>query len=648
MKKYLITLTIFISIFSNAQDFSTIKKKDIFDVSGSIGTNLSFSDYSNRRSLQSPWAYTLSSSLNFKIAGISIPLSFAYANGDKRFTHPFVRFGLSPRYKNIRTHFGYRSMNLAPSIFSGKTFLGGGAEMNLGLFRFAGFYGFIEGNRKYTKEGYSSEYDRKAYGVKLGIGNNRYFFDIIAFKAKDDANKEKFKTMANTDKNALINQAPSISQWQRRYKKASYVINNSAAFNRSLHQQRLAKYGRFYADYQTIGATSSETQTFNIQNALYPQDNLALGANAGFTLFNRITIRSVFSMSGYTPNVNGQTIEGEEDLKSIAPLLEVRANSRLGYLSNTSISAQFNYFGFSINHRMVSNDYKTLGIENLTTNYTSSSVNMNSNLLEGKLSFNGFYSIYSNNFNKKQLYTSKRNSYGFNINTIFNDNLSISGNYNGLRSYQADGTQKVEESTKLDMSTHSFNFSPNYNINNENMTHGISLNFDYSMTINNNKETDFVEDSKNMLLSSSYSLSYIPLSLNTGLNYSYTKSWMEDMVDGGHSIGIFANKSFLKKKNLSVNASLNYGKTAYEQEVIEEGILKPIINIQNSFTASGGMRYTLRRRHHFSTNYTWSSSTGSGEKVFQNMFRAFFSYTYTLPTLSNYIYKKDDKKSANK
>lgn len=632
MKPYLLIATILVSSFIKAQDFSTLKKKDFFDVSGSIGTNLSFSDYGSGRGQQSPWAYTVSSALNFRVAGISVPLSFAYANGDRSFTHPFVRFGLSPKYKNIRAHLGYRSMNLSPSIFSGKTFLGAGTEMSFGLFRFSGFYGTIEGSRVYDEKGYSSKFDRTAYGVKIGVGNNKYFLDIVAFKAKDDAKDSKFALETSTE-GAISNSSFVSSAKYKNYERKSYPINNSAAFSQYLHRSRLSKYGSFYA------ADDEDTPT-TVGNAIYPEDNMVVGANAGFTLFNRVTVRSLFSFSGYTSNSNGKEVE-DVDLGIISSLLEARANSRTGYASNTSVSAQFSYFGLSVNHRMVSNDYKTLGIENMATNFTTTSLNANSTLLQGKLNWSGFYSIYANNFNNQQLYTSKRNSYGINLSSTITNRLSVSANYNGLRSYQDNGTEVVEEATKLDMSTHSVNISPNYNINSDKLGHNISLNFDYSTTVNNNKKTEYVQDSKNMLLSSSYSLNWIPLQLSTGLNYSFNKSWISSTTDGGHSIGVFANKTFLEKKNLSVNASLNYGATAYEQEVAESGTVKTIVNNQNSFTISGGARYSLFKSHHFSTNYTWSSSSYSGESS-RNTFRASISYSYTLPTLSK-IFKKDKK-----
>lgn len=639
MKRCVLIFAIVVSFFAEAQDFSTLKKEDLFDVSGSIGTNLSFSDYGGGRGLQSPWAYTVSSALNFKVAGISIPLSFAYANGDKSFTHPFVRFGLSPKYKNIRTHLGYRSMNLSPSIFSGKTFLGAGAEMNFGLFRFSGFYGAIEGSRVYDEEGYSSKFDRTAYGVKVGVGNGKYFLDIVAFKSKDDANDSKF-TINTGAKGAVLNTSfKPLSNEHKKYERKSYPINNSVAFNQYLHKSRLSKYGNFYAADDESGKTPS---TIVKTKGVYPEDNIVVGANAGFTLFNTVTVRSLFSFSGYTSNVNGKEIENV-DLGMVSSFLEARANSRTGYASNTSVSAQFSHFGLSINHRMVSSDYKTLGIENMATNFTSSSLNANSTLLQGKINLSGFYSIYANNFNNEQLYTSKRNSYGMNISTTITDRLSVSANYNGLRSYQDDGTKVVEDATKLDMSTHSINISPNYSINGDKLGHSISLNMDYSTTINNNDKTEYVQDSKNMLFSTSYSLNWIPLQLSTGVNYSFTKSWISKTSDGGHSIGIFGNKSFLEKKNLSVNASINYGATAYEQELVEAGIVKTVVNSQNSFTISGGVRYTLLKSHRFSSNYTWSSSSYSGENS-RNSFRASISYSYTLPVLSK-IFKKDKKKN---
>ncbi len=647
MKRNLLLFMICISTFSFSQDFSTLKKKDLFDVSGSVGANLSFSKYNGRNAMQSPWSYTVSSALNLKVAGFNIPFSFAYVNGDKSYTHPFVRMGISPRYKNIKLHLGYRSMSLAPSVFSGKTFLGAGTELQFGKFNLSGFYGNIEGDRVYDENGYTSKFDRKAYGIKIGVKGSKFFFDITAFKAKDDEEKEKFNVLPIAEGNAI--QPTDVNQSTATYKhfeQNSYAVNNSTSFRRYLHRKNLAKYGEKYGDYKTKSsgdmAVSTKVTVSTQKRRVYPADNIAVGANIGFTLFKKISVRSLLSVTGYTQNTKGRAIENL-DKGILKRFLEMRVNSRTGYLSNTTVSTQFSNFGMSINHRMISTDYKTLGIANMATNYTSTSFNANSSMFSGKLSLNGFYSIFKNNFNKKQLYTSKRDAYGLSMNAMITDNFTVSGNYNGLHAYQVDGTKQVDEKTKLDMSTHSVNISPTYDISNDKYGHSISVNFDYSTTINNNEQSTYVEDTKNMLLSTSYNLNFRKSNLNTGISYGYNKNYFSGGTDGGHSVGVFASKSFFEKKNLSVNVSLNYGATAYEQEIMENGVLKPIVDNRNSFTASGGMRYSLKQRHNFSLRYTWSSTGYSGVSASQNSFRASVSYSYTLPTLSSLVGKKDKK-----
>lgn len=177
-----------------SQDLSNIKKEDLYDISGNIGANLSFSDYGNSYSQQSPWSSVISAGLNLKLAGVDIPLSFAYVNGKSSYMHPFTRYGLSPKYKNYTLHLGYRSMNLSPSVFSGKTFYGIGTEVNYDNFRFALFYGEIEEARAYDTAFITRypSYSRIAVGGKLGFSVGSFALDLSLLKAKDEPSSVSF------------------------------------------------------------------------------------------------------------------------------------------------------------------------------------------------------------------------------------------------------------------------------------------------------------------------------------------------------------------------------------------------------------------------------------------------------------------------
>ena len=175
-----------------SQDLSNIRGASPFRISGSFGTQNSFYSGSSSFSYRNPWSNNLFANLNLNVYGLEIPLSFYFSNNNRGFNHPFAQFGMSPRYKSMQLHLGYRNMNFSPYTFSNLTFLGAGIDVNWKVLRLAFFGGTLnQPNLGQVNPGVSpgrpALFKRNAYGVKLGIGNTRNFFDVILFNARDDS-----------------------------------------------------------------------------------------------------------------------------------------------------------------------------------------------------------------------------------------------------------------------------------------------------------------------------------------------------------------------------------------------------------------------------------------------------------------------------
>ena len=136
-----------------------------------------------------PFNCFVSGNLNISIYGWSVPLSFSYSNQKATFRQPFNQYGLSPTYRWITMHAGYRSMVFSNYTVNGHLFLGAGADLtprkNL---RLSGFYGRLQAAVKEDtlREHNLPAYERKGGGVKLTLGDQSRFVDLIVFTASDD------------------------------------------------------------------------------------------------------------------------------------------------------------------------------------------------------------------------------------------------------------------------------------------------------------------------------------------------------------------------------------------------------------------------------------------------------------------------------
>lgn len=173
-----------------AQDLSAIgKEKNPVKVSGGFSATNIFYGASGIKSRRDPWTYILSGSLNVDIYGLSIPLTASFSNNTGSFNQPFNQYGLSPKYKWVTGHVGYRTMNFSPYTLAGHIFLGAGVDLTPGIYRISAMYGRLNkavGEDTLISVTGNPMYQRMGYGLKFGLTKNAHTFDVMFFKAKDD------------------------------------------------------------------------------------------------------------------------------------------------------------------------------------------------------------------------------------------------------------------------------------------------------------------------------------------------------------------------------------------------------------------------------------------------------------------------------
>ncbi|MCX6271326.1 MAG: hypothetical protein NTU44_08945, partial [Bacteroidetes bacterium] len=128
---------------------------------------------------------------------------------DRSFTQPFNQYGVSPTYKWITIHAGYRNIFFSPYTLAGATIYGCGIELHPGTFRFGAIYGRLQKavEEDTTNQQCQPAYKRTGYSIKLGLGTDLYFIDLIFLKASDDASsltREPVKYMISPQENEVV------------------------------------------------------------------------------------------------------------------------------------------------------------------------------------------------------------------------------------------------------------------------------------------------------------------------------------------------------------------------------------------------------------------------------------------------------------
>lgn len=180
-----------VTIVSNAQDLAQIGKQKPIKFGGGLSL---FADAYSSQGIpprSTPFNWRITGSPTVTIYGISFPFYFNIGSQERSFTQPFNQYGVSPKYKWVTAHLGWRNLSYSQYTLAGLAFYGAGLELNPGKFRFSAMYGrFSKAVREDTTQQFiqaTPTYKRTGYSARIGVGTARNFFDLIFFKAKDDS-----------------------------------------------------------------------------------------------------------------------------------------------------------------------------------------------------------------------------------------------------------------------------------------------------------------------------------------------------------------------------------------------------------------------------------------------------------------------------
>jgi len=177
-----------------AQDIEQVDLKRPVRLSGNISFSMENYSVNGIAARRQPFTWTLNGAPTLTVLGVQMPFQFLFGNFENRFYQPFNQYGISPRYKWLTVHAGYRNVNFQPYTMAGYRLLGGGIEINTAYkadgprtgLRFGFMYGRLNRSTALDSAQFANplafrplpSYTRMAYAVKLGVGNNEGFFDV--------------------------------------------------------------------------------------------------------------------------------------------------------------------------------------------------------------------------------------------------------------------------------------------------------------------------------------------------------------------------------------------------------------------------------------------------------------------------------------
>ncbi|HLK30637.1 MAG TPA: hypothetical protein VKT28_18815 [Puia sp.] len=489
-----------ISSIACAQDIGNLKTQKPFSANGSVQLRGIYDNISGTSATRVPYSYIFAGNVTFNVYGISMPASFSISEAERSFRQPFNQFGISPHYKWITVHLGYRNINFSPYTLAGYTMYGAGVELTPGKFRFGFMYGRL--NRATTLDTTTLSlvpvsFTRKAIAAKIGYGTQNNFIDISFLKGKDDTSSVK------VGKNIL----DSLS--------------------------------------------------------VLPAANTVVAISARLTLWKNIFLQGDVGTSLYTRDITSPiSLDSVDDalIKKIKSFAIVNGTSELNTAITGAIGYKAKLFTLKLQYQRIDPGFQSMGAYFFNNDLESYSFAPSFHLFKNKLRFNGSIGFQHDNVQHQKEATTKKIIGTAMLSADLTKHFGLDINYTNFSNNQQPQTIRFADSLKIVQTTQNLSISPRYTILGTTVSHTIILSANLMQMNDFNNYFSQNAISRNVNYKQfycNYTYGFIPAKLSVFVNVSYTDAEAPGTADKNKGATLGFNKSFLKSAFL-VSASGGY------------------------------------------------------------------------------------------
>ncbi len=474
-----------------SQDIEQVAKAKWITVTG--GAGLTGSAYSGfgLQSRRDPFAYTLSTNLNFNIKGVvDAPFSLLYTSQNTTFNVPSYNFvGISPRYKWITAHIGSRNMSMSQFVYSGTTFMGGGVELLPENFIIKGkaFYG------------------RLVKAVLLG------------------------------DTLSPVIQPPAYERWGG----AGMLIVGTQSNNVELI---------LFKGADRISSLPGADSIHSVK----PEENLVLGINTKQKIGEHFLFALEYAFSAYTRDMRqpNMVYDNYTYIDNFGMLFRPKASSFYAHAWSVKADYQAEIFTAGVSFQRIDPNYQTMGALYMTNNVQDITVNAATKIVDNKINLSGSFGYQRNNLDNKSDAVDKRFISNFNFSYAITENLNTAVSFSNYNTSTEAVRILVKDSIKYAQINTNFSVNASYLIPGNELKHSFDMSFNMqNANVINNEFTD-VESAGNRMtgVNGAYRLAFASSDVSISVNAAVNNNKMASGNDLTANCGVVVSKGFFKKK----------------------------------------------------------------------------------------------------
>lgn len=475
-------------IRAQAQDLGAASQHP-FTMTGSMQLRGIYYNASGISARRDPYSYIFSGNLNPTIYGVMMPLNFTVSQQENSLSQPFNQFGISPHYKWITVHLGYRSISFSPYTLAGYTMLGAGFELHPGKFRAGFMYGRL--NRATaldtsTQSLVPVSFTRKAFAARIGYGTDNNFIDLSILKGKDDA--------------------------------------SSAPVSK--------------AQLDSLDVTPAANTVVALSTRLSFRKKLFIEGDAGTSIYTR-DINSPVSLDSLDDAV----------IKKIRTVAIVNGTTELYTALSAAIGYKTRQYTIRLQYQRIDPDFKSMGAYFFNSDLESYSLAPSLRLLHNKLRVNGSIGWQHDNLQGQKESTTRRIIGTAMVSADFTSHLGLDLNYTNFSNNQQPRTIRLSDSLKIVQTTQNLSVSPRLVFANAVMSHTLVLAYN-GMQLNDFNNY-FAQNaiSRNVSFQQvylNYTIGFLPERLTVFANISAIATDAQGQHDDNQGLTLGASKTLFR------------------------------------------------------------------------------------------------------
>ncbi|REE00537.1 hypothetical protein C7460_105163 [Marinoscillum furvescens DSM 4134] len=347
-RHYFSLLGLLWSLALGAQDLENIQKDNLLSYSGGITVTNTYYHAKGTPMHRDPFFWQVNANLNLSVLDIiQAPFSFTISQQNRSFSQPqpFNRFGISPSYKGVTLHLGHRTLNFSDYTLAGNLFFGVGVE-----------------------------YEPKDNPLRVSAVYGRFAKPV--------------------DKFAQDGQIFATPTYRRMGFGAKVGFETS-------EQRAAVMFFKSLDDVHSITLADSLSE----EMVPTPEENLVMGAECGFTIFQRFVVEGEYAYSLFTRDtrIPELFINDYSFINNLAGLYKPNASSTFTNAFKSQLTYQGDQVQINLAYRRVDPGYVTHGSSFLNNDLEDITAGFSLPLFNNKVNLSASTGIQHNNLNDQNV-----------------------------------------------------------------------------------------------------------------------------------------------------------------------------------------------------------------------------------------------------